>query len=162
MHVTISFFPWCDREDFTPMGHLANIVMDIATRGTMNWLPNHLGFVTATQAPLNSSHSYCQVSVYNTLLPTSPYRFDKTRWGNHYSLIWKNPMVLYSTYQKSLIFCFALLCIQILVNFQKQGHIWNLLVDVFTTPPTHTISYYTKFWLRYLRLKTHDTIKLFS
>ena len=34
---------------------------------------------------------------------------------------------IYSTGRKSWIFCFALLLPQILVNFQNQGQIWNLL-----------------------------------
>ena len=34
----------------------------------------------------------------------------------------------YSTYQKSSIFCFAQLLLQILVNFQNLGQVWNLLI----------------------------------
>ena len=34
----------------------------------------------------------------------------------------------YSTCQKSPIFCFAQLLLQILVNYQNQGQFWNLLV----------------------------------
>ena len=50
----------------------------------------------------------------------------------------KNHKILaYSTYQKSPIFCFAQLLMQILVNFQNQGHIWNLLVLRFSKHPLH-------------------------
>ena len=45
--------------------------------------------------------------------------------------------VKYSTYQKSPIFCFAQLLMQILVNFQNQWQIWNLLVLRFSKHPLH-------------------------
>ena len=71
-----------------------------------------------------------------------------------------NDLPFYSTGRKSSIFCFALLLPQIVFNFQNQGQIWNLLVLTFqNTPYMYNL---TKFWLRYLRLKTHDTILLFS
>ena len=38
---------------------------------------------------------------------------------------------------KVCIFCFALLIPQILVNFQNQGLIWNLLVQTFSKDPLH-------------------------
>ena len=44
---------------------------------------------------------------------------------------------IYSTGTKSWIFCFALLLPQILVNFQNQGQIWNLLVLTFSKHPLH-------------------------
>ena len=42
---------------------------------------------------------------------------------------------IYSTCQKSPIFCFAQLLMQILVNFQNQGQIWNPLVLAFSKHP---------------------------
>ena len=44
---------------------------------------------------------------------------------------------LYSSSHKSLIFCFAQLLLQILVNYQNQGQIWNLLVLTFSKHPLH-------------------------
>ena len=52
----------------------------------------------------------------------------------------KPPLHTYSSCHKSSIFCFAQLLLQ------NTPYMCNL----------------TKFWLRYLRLKTHDTILLFS
>ena len=46
-------------------------------------------------------------------------------------------MRIYSTCQKSPIFCFAQLLLQILVNYQNQGQIWNLLVLTFSKHPLH-------------------------
>ena len=43
----------------------------------------------------------------------------------------------YSTSQKSSIFCFVQLLLQILVNFQNQGQIWSLLVLRFSKHPLH-------------------------
>ena len=50
--------------------------------------------------------------------------------------IWFLPTV-YSTGTKSSMICFALLLLQILVNFQNQGQIWNLLVLTFSKHPLH-------------------------
>ena len=44
---------------------------------------------------------------------------------------------MYSSGKKSVIFCFALLLPQILVDFQNQGQIWNLLVLTFSKHPLH-------------------------
>ena len=56
----------------------------------------------------------------------------------HYVIIGsKYALTLYSTCQKSPIFCFAQLLMQILVNFQNQGQIWNLLVLRFSKHPLH-------------------------
>ena len=44
---------------------------------------------------------------------------------------------LYSSSHKSSIFCFAQLLLQILVNYQNQGQIWNLLVLTFSKHPLH-------------------------
>ena len=88
---------------------------------------------------------------------------------------------IYSGGNKFVIFCFALLLLQILDNFQNQGQFWNLLVltiskhplhvqfdqvlaEIFDVKDTwyHSIIFMTlnltKFWLRYLRLKTNDPI----
>ena len=43
----------------------------------------------------------------------------------------------YSSGKKSVVFCFALLLPQILVHFQNQGQIWNLLVLTFSKHPLH-------------------------
>ena len=43
----------------------------------------------------------------------------------------------YSGGNKFVVFCFALLLPQILVNFQNQGQIWNLLVLTFSKHPLH-------------------------
>ena len=43
----------------------------------------------------------------------------------------------YSSSHKSPIFCFAQLLLQILVNYQNQGQIWNLLVLTFSKHPLH-------------------------
>ena len=45
--------------------------------------------------------------------------------------------LLYSSSHMSSIFCFAQLLLQILVNYQKQGQIWNLLVLTFSKHPLH-------------------------
>ena len=45
--------------------------------------------------------------------------------------------VLYSSSHNSWIFCFAQLLLQILVNYQNQGQIWNLLVLTFSKHPLH-------------------------
>ena len=45
--------------------------------------------------------------------------------------------MMYSTGTKSSIFCFALSLPQILVNFQNQRQIWNLLVLTFSKHPLH-------------------------
>ena len=45
--------------------------------------------------------------------------------------------VLYSSGSKSWIFCFVQLLLQILVNYQNQGQIWNLLVLTFSKHPLH-------------------------
>ena len=44
---------------------------------------------------------------------------------------------MYSSGKKSVVFCFALLLPQILVDFQNQGQIWNLLVLTFSKHPLH-------------------------
>jgi len=43
----------------------------------------------------------------------------------------------YSSGKKSVIFCFALLLPQVLVDFQGQGRVWNLLVLTFPKHPLH-------------------------
>ena len=43
----------------------------------------------------------------------------------------------YSSSHNSWIFCFAQLLLQILVNYQNQGQIWNLLVLTFSKHPLH-------------------------
>ena len=48
-----------------------------------------------------------------------------------------NTEMKYSSSHKSPIFCFAQLLLQILVNYQNQGHIWNLLVLTFSKHPLH-------------------------
>ena len=48
---------------------------------------------------------------------------------------------IYSTCQKSPIFCFAQLRMQILVKFQNQWQIWNLLVLRFSKYPLHVQFY---------------------
>ena len=45
--------------------------------------------------------------------------------------------LIYSSSHKSSIFCFAQLLLQILVNYQNQGQIWNLLVLTFSKHPLH-------------------------
>ena len=44
---------------------------------------------------------------------------------------------LYSSGKKSVVFCFGLLLPQILVDFQNQGQIWNLLVLMFSKHLLH-------------------------
>ena len=44
---------------------------------------------------------------------------------------------IYSGGNKFVIFCFALLLLQILDNYQNQGHIWNLLVLTISKHPLH-------------------------
>ena len=51
--------------------------------------------------------------------------------------IWILQFGLYSSSHKSSIFCFAQLLLQILVNYQNQGQIWNLLVLTFSKHPLH-------------------------
>ena len=43
----------------------------------------------------------------------------------------------YSCDPKFVVFCFALLLPQILVNYQNQGQIWNLQVLTFSKHPLH-------------------------
>ena len=45
--------------------------------------------------------------------------------------------MLYSRAHKFVVFCFAQLHLQILVNYQNQGQIWNLLVLTFSKHPLH-------------------------
>ena len=44
---------------------------------------------------------------------------------------------LYSSGNKFVIFCFALLLLQILDNYQNQGQFWNLLVLTISKHPLH-------------------------
>ena len=50
---------------------------------------------------------------------------------------WLLLLLKYSSGKKSVILCFALLLPQILVDFQNQGQIWNLLVLTFPKHPLH-------------------------
>ena len=59
------------------------------------------------------------------------WSMHKVIWGTH------NVTTIYSSSHKSWIFCFAPLLIQILVNYQNQGHIWKLLVLTFSKHPLH-------------------------
>ena len=54
-----------------------------------------------------------------------------------FALYGANKGLIYSSSHKSLIFCFAQLLLQILVNYQNQGQIWNLLVLTFSKHPLH-------------------------
>ena len=68
---------------------------------------------------------------YDTLLS-----FDKTE--DIKQCVYMNEILpIYSSGKKSVIFCFALLLPQILVDFQNQGQIWNLLVLTFSKHPLH-------------------------
>ena len=46
-------------------------------------------------------------------------------------------IIMYSSSHKSSIFCSAQLLLQIFVNYQNQGQIWNLLVMTFSKHPLH-------------------------
>ena len=48
-----------------------------------------------------------------------------------------NTEMKYSSSQKSPIFCFAQLLLQILVTYQNQGQIWNLLLLTFSKQIGH-------------------------
>ena len=52
-------------------------------------------------------------------------------------MCWLALILTYSSSHKSWIFCFAQLLLQILVNYQNQGQIWNLLVLTFSKHPLH-------------------------
>ena len=72
------------------------------------------------------------------------YTFYWRFWKEHkpgvfgaYNGVFISLVLQYSTSRKSLIFCFALLLLQIVVNFQNQGKIWNLLVITFLIHPLH-------------------------
>ena len=69
--------------------------------------------------------------------------------------------IFYSVYsggKKYVVFCFALLLPQILVNFQNQGQIWKLQVMTFSKHPLHV--QFDKVLAEIFKVK--DTILLFS
>ena len=87
----------------------------------------------------------------------SPFNWECwTKWYLSAEESWKSSFVeaVYSTYQKSPIFCFAQLLLQILVNFdledlESAGH------EVFKTPPTFAI--WTSFgWDTGFRIVPHE------
>ena len=61
--------------------------------------------------------------------------FDKLR--KQKIKFWKIYIWLYSSGNKFIIFCFALLLLQILDNYQNQGQFWNLLVLTISRHPLY-------------------------